>query len=149
MQVAVGLGDVDALMNRGDVRRAGKWPDDAARAKNRQATENAQARIHGFQRQGFTVLDVDRHRKPAGVAELQGQGAEVVADHLARHRIDRRFADAQHQAWACHGADAEPGAETDAGLGGQAHLAVEQGTVGHVRVVTGILDGAGFGAVGQ
>ncbi|MNO03420.1 hypothetical protein D3C81_2241210 [compost metagenome] len=73
MQVAVGPGDVDALVDRGDVRRAGKGAHDTAGTEYGQPAQNAQARIHGLERQGFAIFDVDRHRKTAAVAQLQCQ----------------------------------------------------------------------------
>ncbi|MNR05815.1 hypothetical protein D3C85_1218630 [compost metagenome] len=70
----------------------------------------------------------------------------MLAHHLARYRVDRRLADRQHQAGPRDGADTAAGNKTHAGFGAQAHLAVEQGAVGYVRVVAGVLEGAGFGA---
>ena len=97
VQVAVGLGDVDALVDRGDVRGTGKRPDDAAGAQNRQAAENAQAWVHGLEGQRFAVLDVDGHFKATVIVVFGGQLLQVIGDHFARHRVDRRFAHGQHQ----------------------------------------------------
>ncbi|MNP16678.1 hypothetical protein D3C76_1090850 [compost metagenome] len=94
VQVTVGFRHVDALVDRGDVGRAGKRPDDAAGAEDRQAAENAQARVHGFQRQGLAVLDVHRDLETAAVAEFRGEQRQVITDHPARYRIDRRLANA-------------------------------------------------------
>ena len=147
VQVTVGPGDIDALMDRGNVRRAGKWPDDAAGAKNRQAAENPQARVHGFQRQFLAAFDVHRDLETAAVAEFIGQSGQVIGDHFARHRVDRRFADAQHQPRPGDGADTASGLETDTRFADEAYPGVEQGAVGHVRIIASVFDGARFGAV--
>ena len=148
MQIAVSPGDVDALVDRGDVRRAGERPDDAAGTQNRQATENAQSRIHGFQRQRFAALDVDRDLETAGITGFFSEQGQVIADHLARHRVDGRFAHGQHQPWPGHRADPQAGIEANARFRHQPHLRIKQRTVGHVGIVAGILDRPGLGAVG-
>ena len=71
----------------------------------------------------------------------------MIADHLARHRVDRRFADAQHQPRPGHGADAGTGIEANARFTQQPHPRIEQRAVGHVGIVAGILDRPGLGAV--
>ncbi|MNJ49218.1 hypothetical protein D3C77_444370 [compost metagenome] len=147
MQVAVGLGDVDALVDRGDVSRAGERPDDAAGAQDRQTTEDTQARVHGFQRQVLAVLHVHRDFKAAAVAALTGQALQVFGHHPSRHRIDRRLAHRQYQAGTGHGTDTLARHKAHAGLGLQAYAAIEQGAVGDVRIVAGILEGAGLGAL--
>ncbi|MNZ86962.1 hypothetical protein D3C78_1058080 [compost metagenome] len=147
MQVTVGFRHVDALVDRGDVGSTGKRPDDAAGAEDRQAAKNAQARVHGFECQCLAVLDIDRDLETAAVAEFVGQSSQVFADHFAWHRIDRGFADAQHQPGPGHGAYAKSGLEARPRFAAQTHLGIEQGTVGHVRIVTGVLEGSRFGAV--
>ncbi len=70
------------------------------------------------------------------------------AHQLARHRIDRRFADGERQAGLGDGADAGTGAEHDAAAGCAASdTGNDGGAVGHVRIVAGVLDDAGFGKV--
>ncbi|MNQ74790.1 hypothetical protein D3C85_895590 [compost metagenome] len=147
MQVTVGFRHVDALVDRGDVGRTGKRSDDTTGAEDRQTAKNAQARIHGFQCQCLAVLDIDRDLETAAVAKLVSQSGQVFADHFARHRVDRGLADSQHQPGPGHGADAATGLEARPRFAAQAHLGVEQGTVGHVRIVTGVLEGSRFGAV--
>ncbi|MNI57823.1 hypothetical protein D3C73_1129090 [compost metagenome] len=83
------------------------------------------------------------------IAQLQRQSAQVLSDHLTRYRVDCRLADLQHQAWPGDRADASTGAEADARLGAQSNPGEQQCTVGHVRVVTCILDRAGLGPVIQ
>ena len=70
----------------------------------------------------------------------------MFVHHSARHWIDRRLTDRQHQAWTRHGADAFTGDELDARRWHQPHLAIQQRTVGHVRIVAGIFEGTGLGA---
>ena len=147
MQVAIGFGHVDALVDRGDIGRAGERTDDAAGAQNRQSAENAQARIHGFQGQGFTVLNIDGDVKAAAVTQLGGQLLQMISDHLAGHRVDCRLAHTQHQPRTGHGADAASGDKTDTRFRAQAHPRVQQCPVGDVRIVARVLDGARFGAV--
>ena len=73
-----------------------------------------------------------------------GFGGERVADHLARHRVDRRFADRQRQAGLGDRADAFAGGKGHAGARRAARDARDdQGAVGHVRVVAGVLDDSG------
>ena len=53
----------------------------------------------------------------------------------------------RHQPRSRHRADAATRDETYTGLGDQAHLGKQQGTVGHVRVIARVLDRPGFGAL--
>ncbi|MNG99411.1 hypothetical protein D3C79_585790 [compost metagenome] len=147
MQVAVGFRHVDTLVDRGDIGRAGERPNDAAGAKNRQATQNAQARVHGFQRQAFAVLHIYRDFKTAVVRTRFGKLLQVFGHHPPWHRVDCRFAHRQDQTGTGHGTHACAGDKAHAGFSLQAHATVEQGTMGDIRVVTGILEGAGFGTV--
>ncbi|VTQ42707.1 Uncharacterised protein [Pseudomonas aeruginosa] len=144
---AVGASDIDALMDRGDIGRAGERPDDAAGAEDRQPAEDAQARVHGLQRQLGAALHADGDLEAAGVAPFGGELGEVAFDHLSRHRIDRRLADRQGQPRAGHRTDPGAGMEAHARLGAQAHPGEHQGAMGDVGIVAGILEGAGFRAV--
>ncbi|MNP46772.1 hypothetical protein D3C76_1407930 [compost metagenome] len=71
----------------------------------------------------------------------------MIADHLARYRIDCRLADAQHQSWPGDRANTATGSEANTWLDQQTHLAKKQCTVGHVWIVPGILDRPGLCAV--
>nr|GFD61032.1 hypothetical protein [Tanacetum cinerariifolium] len=71
--IAVGSGDVDALMNRRNVGRAGERSDDAAGAEDRQPAQDAQPRVHGFERKLPAVFHADRYFESAAVTELIGQ----------------------------------------------------------------------------
>ena len=147
MQVTVGLGHVDTLVDRGDVGRAGKWPDDTAGAENRQTTKNTQARVHGFQCQAFTILDVHRHFEAAVIGALNRQLLQVFGHHPSWHRVDGRFSHCQDQAWTSHRAHTGAGNKAHARLLQQSHAAEEQGTMGHIRVIACILERAGFSAI--
>lgn len=140
MTDAVGASDIDALMDRGDIGRAGERPDDAAGAEDRQPAEDAQARVHGLQRQLGAALHADGDLEAAGVAPFGGELGEVAFDHLSRHRIDRRLADRQGQPRAGHRTDPGAGMEAHARLGAQAHPGEHQGAVGDVGIVAGILE---------
>ncbi|MNE16928.1 hypothetical protein D3C80_1098890 [compost metagenome] len=95
----------------------------------------------------LTTLHIDRDLEAAKVAVRVGQVLQVFTDHAPRHRVDGRFTHSQHQPRPGHRAHAAAGDKTNARFRQQAHLAIDQGTVGHVRVVTRILEGAGFGAL--
>ncbi|MNM58238.1 hypothetical protein D3C81_694640 [compost metagenome] len=77
------------------------------------------------------------------------QALQVLGHHPPWYRVDCRLADRQYQPGAGHRTDTLAGNEAHAGLCLQAHLAVEQGAVGNVRVIAGILEGAGLGAILQ
>ena len=69
--------------------------------------------------------------------------AMAVRDHLARHRIDGGLARRDRQPRPRHGADAFAGAEDDAAARhAPTHGREDQGAVGHVGIVAGILDDA-------
>ena len=68
MSVAIGVGHIETLVDGGDVRRTGERPHDTTGAENRQAAEDAQARVHGFQRQPCAIANVDGNFEPACVA---------------------------------------------------------------------------------
>ncbi|MNK89669.1 hypothetical protein D3C87_1096850 [compost metagenome] len=147
MQITIGFRHIDALVDRGDVSRAGKWPDDAAGAEDRQTAKNAQPWIHGFQRQRFAALDVDRDVEAAGITGFGGKQCQVITDHLAWHRVDCRLADTQHQSRPRYGAHAGAGIETNPRFTQQPNTRIEQRAVSHVGVVASILDRPGLGAI--
>jgi len=60
--------------------------------------------------------------KPPAVAGFGGEQGQVIADHFARHRIDRRLADGQYQTGSGHRADADTGVEANPRFGAQSHL---------------------------
>ncbi|MNR05380.1 hypothetical protein D3C85_1214100 [compost metagenome] len=71
----------------------------------------------------------------------------MIADHFARHRVDRRFANAQYQPGTGDRADPASGVEANARLMVEPHVGVEQRAVGYVRIVARVLDGSRFGTV--
>jgi hypothetical protein len=103
--------------------------------------------VHGLQGQLLAALHIDRDLEAAGVAAFVRQALQVFTDHAPRHRVYGWLTHRQHQPRAGHGAHAGTGDKTDARFGQQAHLAVEQGAVGHVRVVAGVLERARFGTL--
>ncbi len=147
VQVAVGFRHIDTLMDRGDIGRARKRPNDAAGTENRQAAQNAQARVHGFQRQAFAVLHIYRDFKTAVVRALFGKLLQVLGHHPPWHRVDCRFAHRQDQAGTGHRAHACAGDKAHPRFSLQAHATIEQGTMGYIGVIASILESAGFGTV--
>src|SRR5208282_3173418 len=110
-----GAGDVDAAMDRSDPGGAGKGHDDSGRAENRQAANNSESTVERALRDPFAAGDGNFDMN-VGLAMLQSSlGFNRLADHLARHGIDRWFARGQGQAGARHRADAFAGGKTDAG----------------------------------
>ena len=140
--------DVDALVDRRDIGRARERPHDAGRAEDRQPADDAEARVHRLQRERFAAFDADRHVEAARMAMLGRQCFQVRRHHLARHRVDRRFADRQRQSRARDRADAGPRMKPHAGYGRERDVREDQRAVRDVRIVAGILDRAGFRTVG-
>ena len=136
----LGARDVDAAMDRGDPGGAGKGHDDAGRAENRQAADNARAGRSACARRSSRRREWKfRHdvgaRAPSRLAS---------ADHRARRRIDRGLADA-----AAAGRAASPCRRPRrrerprprrARRGARSR---SPGAVGHVGIVAGVLDHAG------
>ena len=69
----------------------------------------------------------------------------MLGDHFAWHWVNCRFTDGQYQARPGDGAHALACYKVNAGLGGEPNERVQQRTVGDVRVIACILNGAGFG----
>jgi len=146
MGIAIGVGHIDALVDGGDVGCAGEGPHDAAGTENRQPAKDAQARVHGLERQLLAALYVDRDFEAAAVGAVVGQLLQVLTDHAPRYRVDRRLAHGEHQPGAGDGTDTYACDKAYARFFLQAHLAVEQRAMGDIGVVAGILECAGFGA---
>ena len=144
MREARRAGDVDAAMDRMDPGRAGIGHDDAGGAEDRQAADDAEPAVEGLLRQGLAARDrdLDARRRRARLSERRGFG-DGVAHHLARHGIDRGLARRQPAGPARVTVPTpSPGAKGDAGCRARrrARVASDQGAVGHVRIVAGILD---------
>ena len=138
--------DVDAAVDRMDPRRAGIRHDDAGRAEDGDAADDAEPAVQralgDFLAAGHR--DLDHHI--ARAAARRGDLGDRRAYHLARHRIDGGFTGRQRQSRARHGAHAIAGAKRDAAPRlAQAHHGDDQRAMRDVGIVAGILDDAGAG----
>ena len=89
--------DINASMNRGNPCRAGKWPHNASGSKNRQATFDAKAGIPCFQRNFCPIRNRNFNDDIARAIQRRCQLVNCLSHHLARNRIDRRFANSNWQ----------------------------------------------------
>ncbi len=145
---ADGAGDVYAAMDAVDPGGAGKRNDDAGGAEDRQAADDAEARVQRALRQGLAIGDGDFHDQ-VGIV-VPGRLGQGGADHLAWDGVDGGFARRDRQAGPCDRADAGTGAEQDAGAGRAApEGGADQGAVRYVRVVAGVLHHACGRAAGS
>ena len=141
-----GAGDVDAALDRMNPGRARIGHDDAGGAEDRQAADDAEPAVERLRRQRLAARDRNLDLGVGGAAGRRGDFGDGVADHAARHRIDRRLAGRQRQAGARHRADAFAGAERHAGAGRAGpHRREDQRAMRHVGIVAGVLDDAGRG----
>ncbi len=145
---ADGAGDVDAAMDRIDPGGAGIGDDDAGGAQDRQTADDAEATVQRPLRElraaGYRQLD----NSVRGAAEQVGDLGKRRADHGARDGVDRRLPRRHRQAGARYRADASACPEDDAAVRrGEAYGRDDQGAMGDVRIVPGILDDAGAGVV--
>ena len=109
-----------------------------------EAAHDAEPAVEGLAGQGLAAGDRDLDDGVEEEPVVQGAG-----DHRARRRVDGGLAGRKRQAGPGDGADALAGAEEDAARGGCAGDAhPDQGAVGHVGVVAGVLDDRGRGGVG-
>ena len=148
MRVSGRAGDVDAAPDAVDPGGAGVRHHDAGGAQDGQPAEDAEPRVPGALRDLLAVVDRDLDRDVTGAVVRRRDSRDVLADHLPRYRVDRGLADLERQAGLGHRAHARAGAERDPGPG----LAVpdggaDQGAVGDVRVVTGVLHHSCLGVV--
>jgi hypothetical protein len=142
-------GDIDAAMDRVDPGGARVGHDDAGRAEDRQAPDDAEPSVGGARREYLAARDRKRHLEVTGVPVVLRDRRHDLADQLARLGIDRRLADRHRQARPGHDADSFAGDEQDARAGVAARDArADHRAVGHVRVVTGVLDHRGIGLIG-
>ncbi len=137
---------VDAAVDGVDPGGAGEWHHDAGGAQDRQPADDPEAAVQRALGQALAARHRDRHLG-VGCHAAQHFG-ERVADHPARHRVDRGLAGRQRQAGAGHGADPLAGPEHHPRAGRQrAHARPHQRAVGDVGVVAGVLYDAGLGPV--
>ena len=120
--------------------------DDAGRAENREAADNAEAWVPGLLRECFAAGYGNGDFEIGRQACIFAKGQHFRSHHGARDGVDGRLADVDRQAGLCDDADAFAGAEADAAFrreradGGHYNRAM-----GDVRVVAGILDDTGHG----
>ena len=146
---AAGAGDVDAAMDGMDPGRARIGHDDAGRAEDRKAPDNAEAPVGGalgdLRPAGNRNLDVEVDADAEPLRHL----VEIGADHGARGRIDRRLARRQRQSRPRHRPDALAGAEAQArAFRREPNRGHDQRAMRDVGIVAGVLDDAGAGDIG-
>ena len=139
-----GARHVDAVMDRGDPRRAGIGDHHAGGAEDRQPADDAEPRVQRLRRHLLAMrngnLDLDIAAAPERARHL----GDCRLHHLARHRIDRRLSRRHRQPRQSDGADARPSLELHAApRRALPHRSEHQRSVRHVGIVAGILDHAG------
>ena len=138
--------DVDAAVDRMDPGRARIGHDDAGRAEDREAADDAEAPVGGALGDLLAAGDRDLDNRVDADAEPRRDLLEIGVDHRARRRIDRRLADGERQAGPRHRADAFAGLEAQArARRREAHGRHDQRAMGDVRIVARVLDDAGAG----
>ena len=75
---------VDAAVDRMDPRRAGIGDDDAGRAEDREAADDAEPAVGGPPRQDLAARDRDRDLEIAGIALIARDRRDQLADQPAR-----------------------------------------------------------------
>ena len=144
MRQAGGAGDFDAAVDRMDPRRARIRHDDAGGAEDRQAADDAEAAVEGFRRQRLAAGDRDFDLGIGRARHSLSHFDDGVADHAARHRIDGGLTGRHRKAGPGHSANALAGAKAHAGAAlARAHGRANQGPMGDIRIVAGVLDDAG------
>ena len=144
---AGGARDVDAAVDRMDPGRAGIGDHDPGGAEDREAADDAEPAVGGAPRQALAAgIAIVTSRSPASPWSRAIVG-DQLADQAARRRVDRRLADRDREPRPGHHADPLAGDEHHPGAGlAAAHRDPDQGAMGHVGVVAGVLDHAGEGA---
>ncbi len=129
-------GDVDRLHDRRAPRRGRERPHDAGGPEDRDAADDAETPVRGLARHDLAAGNADGAAQASGGEDLADGGG----DHLPRHGVDGRAADGEPEPRLGHRADPVAGDEGDlaAVLAFQTDGQVR--TVGHVRVVAGVLD---------
>ena len=113
-------GDVHAPADAVDPRRARVRHDDAGRAEDRQAAEDAEPRVPGVPGDLLAVVHRDlTSTSPAPPCPARRPRATCSRIICARHRVDRRLADLQRQPGQGDRADAGPGTEDHPGARGR------------------------------
>ena len=128
-------------MDRINPRRAGIGRDDAGRAEDRQAAENAEPSVQRALGDFFAARHGDLDLRVGADRIVRGDFAYFGADHLARRGSDRRLARRQRQARQRHRSDARAGAKTHAGARWRpAHRRHYQRAMRDVGIIARVLD---------
>ena len=148
MGAAARPGDVDAAHDRTDPGRTGIRYNNAGRAEDREAPDDAEPAVgrafRDLRAAGHGDLD-DRVRRDR---EPRRDLLEIGADHRAGRRIDRRLARRQGQTGPRHRTDPFPRPEPDAlALRAKPHGRDDQCAMRHIGIVAGILDDPGAGEI--
>jgi len=134
---------VDPLVDGMNPGRAGIRDDDSGRAEDGKAADDAKTRAHRACGQRLAAGNRNLHLDVNCVSRA-GDFRDGVADHPARHGIDRRLPRRNRQAGTRHGADAFSCAKDNASTRRcSADRREHQRPMRHVGVVAGILDDAG------
>lgn len=135
-----GARDVDPAADGIDPCRTGVGDHDAGGAEDGDPAHDADAGVPGAPAQLLAAVhrDLD-HRIQRNAEALRGAG-EVVAQVRAGHRVDRGLAHGDGQARQRDPADAGPAHQRQARTGKcPTHGGADHRTVGHVRVIAGVL----------
>jgi hypothetical protein len=144
MVEAGGARDIDAAVNRMDPGRARIGHDNARRAEDRQAADNAEPGIHRFRGKPLAVRNSDLDLDIAAAMGRRRNLGDGFADHAARHRVDGGLARRHGKPGAGDGADARAGPKRNAAAGrARANRGKHQRAMGHVGIIAGILDDTG------
>ena len=145
--LALGGQHRDRLLHAGPPGRGGERPDDAGGAEDRDTADDAEPGVGGLARHPLAVRDRDDDRDSA-LGQVDGL-ADGLGDHRAGHRVDGRAAQLEPEARLGDHAHAHAAVQLEARLAAPAHGGGQPRAVGHVGVVTGVLDhhGLGFGLV--
>ena len=141
--------DVHAAHDRVNPGRARIGHDDAGRAQDRQASDDAETPVGGALGDFFAAGDRDfDNGVDAGAMPLR-DFREIGSDHRARRRVDRGLARLERQSGPRHRADAFAGLEAQSGAWArEAHGRHDERAMGDVRIVARVLDDAGAGKIG-
>ena len=113
--------------------------DDSGSTEDRNSAQNTQPWVKSFSGDYLAVFATDSQIKICRFILRQHFG-HGLPHHLARHRINRRFAYRHSQTGLRRGTDAAPGEETNLPHSVSAHLGKNSCAVGVVRVVAAILE---------
>ena len=116
----------------------------AGGAQNGDAPHNAQPWVEGLLRQPLPLGYGDFYPQPAVVIRQSHDLSHILPDHLPGHGVDGRLPHGLIQTGLGHPTNASTAVNRDAGALLPEHPGIDQGSVGHIRVVPAVLaDGTG------